>query len=365
MRSLLAAALGLVAAVNPTAATAPRPETLVARTGGEIAAFAQDGDVISWFAPSKTLCNRVHVLSIGNGIEIKLPLQGSSRNVTCRWPVVQPVGLAMTRKPNVLWTLREQAPLAFDYVIGAGADNRRERRFHEIAHTASGSGLWLGGIAGDRSTLVYGVTSVDYVDEAGCLAGTGSCKMEITGGGVYSIVGRQPPKLVPETDAAVEVAAAGQRIAYVRAATIEKDGGLSGGTEPVSVVDVASGTVVSRATPQGVPVAIALADTVLAILERSPLGLRLAWYEAETGKPMGSVDVPVAAAPEISTSDRFAIYHVGRTVSSVDLKTSRVRRVVKTAAAPVGLSLEGARLAWAENLKSGGRIRALALSPKP
>ena len=36
--------------------------------------------------------------------------------------------------------------------------------------------------------------------------------------------------------------------------------------------------------------------------------------------------------------------------------------LVKTAATPIGLSLEGSRLAWAENLKSGARIRALHLS---
>ena len=52
---------------------------------------------------------------------------------------------------DALWTLREkQATLPFDYVLGAGAGtDTRERRFQEVAHTRTGAGLWLGGIAGN------------------------------------------------------------------------------------------------------------------------------------------------------------------------------------------------------------------------
>ena len=63
-------------------------------------------------------------------------------------------------------------------------------------------------MSGDGSTLAYGVTSVDYQDEAGCLAGTDSCAMKIVqgGGGVYRVVGGQKLRLVPGTTAAVAVA---------------------------------------------------------------------------------------------------------------------------------------------------------------
>src|SRR2546422_6215705 len=189
MRSLLAAALSLAATVVPTASAAPKMETLYVRPHGTVAAFAQDGPLIAWFAPSTTRCNTVHVLSLANGLQVHLPAQGSARNVTCRWDVMPPVGLALAGT-SALWTLRESAPIPFDWVVGAGVGDRKERRFQEIAHTNRGFGLWLGGLAGDRSTLVYAVTSVDYVDEAGCLAGTGSCELEVAGGGVYRVVGR-------------------------------------------------------------------------------------------------------------------------------------------------------------------------------
>ena len=54
---------------------------------------------------------------------------------------------------------------------------------------------------------------------------------------------------------------------------------------------------------------------------------------------------------------------IGRSSCIRSCTTSRDRTVVKTASEPVGLSLEGTRLAWAENLKNGGRIRALYLKP--
>src|SRR5947209_4221043 len=84
------------------------------------------------------------------------------------------VGLARAQEGGrLLWTLPQRTPLQLDYLLGAGVTpvQRPERRFLEVAHTARGVGQWLGGIAGDGSTLVYAVTSVDYQDEAGCLAG--------------------------------------------------------------------------------------------------------------------------------------------------------------------------------------------------
>jgi hypothetical protein len=366
MRLLLAAALGLVAAVAPKSSTAGPVETLYTRPGGAIAAFAQDGPLISWFEPGGTRCNRVRVRSLANGLTDSLPLQGAARNVTCHWDVVQPVRLAVARDlAKTIWTLPERGPLAFDSLIGAGVSDKRERRYHEIAHTQRGAGLWLAGVAGDGPTLVYAVTSVEYEDEAGCLAGTGTCEMKVSGGGVYRIVGRQEPKQVPGTGGTAEVAVSGANVAWVPAAPIGKPVALSAAADmPISVVDVRSGSVVARVVPEGVPTAIALTGRLLFALERvSKSSMRLAWYETASGKPDGSVDVPLATSPELTASSRFAIFRVGRVVRSVDLETEKVRTVVTTAAPPIGLSLEGTRLAWAENVAGSGRIRALTLRP--
>ena len=195
MRSLLAAAVcgrGRGLPLAPAPGRARRRSTPTRDT--TIAAFAQDGALVAWFSPSRARCNIVHVISLANPLQTTLPLQGSARNVTCRWVVGStPVTLALAGGERPLDAAASESPIPFDYLLGAGVGvgERKERRFQEIAHTNHGSGLWLGGTSGDGATLVYGVTAIDYVDEAGCLAGTGSCELEVSGGGVYRMSGRQ------------------------------------------------------------------------------------------------------------------------------------------------------------------------------
>ena len=369
MVSLLAAAVGAVIAATHAAAATPHPVTLYARANTTVAAFAQDGPLVAWFYKARNAkgCNGVHVLSLGNGLQADLPQQGRARNVTCTWPVSStPVQLALAGS-NVLWTLREQAPIPFDYLIGAGVrlGDQRERRFQEVAHTKTGPGLWLGGIAGDKSTLVYGVTAVDYVDEAGCLAGTASCDLTITGGGVYRMDGRLQPKLISGTDheGAVAVAASDGAVAYVPTSTLGPQGRpLAGADLPIDVIDATTGTSISRVTPQGTPVALALTPHYVATLERTTLGLRVAWYSRASGTAAGSVPVSAQAAPQLTATDKTIVYRVGRSIRSVDIDSHDLKTLARAAAQPIGLSLEGVRLAWAENLKHSARIRALTIT---
>jgi hypothetical protein len=347
-----------LAARHPAAAP-PRPQTLYTSNKGTIQAFAQDGSLIAWFAPSKNACNAVYVLGLSNGLRVQLPNESpGSPNVTCRWEVVPPVGLAIGGD-DVLWTLREVGPVPFDYVLGAGVADPRERRFKEVAHTAKGPGSWLGGIAGSGSTLVYALSTVAYVDELDCLAG-GNCDMKITGGGVYRVSGRKPPPLIEGTSAAVAVAASGTSIAFVPADTVGKDGQpLAGADLPIEVRDARSGVFISHAAPQGTPVAIALSQNVLASLEQTPIGLALAWYEADTGKRIGSVPVADGTAPELSATDQLIVFHVGRSIRAVGVDSHKSTVLARAASTPIGLSIEGSRVAWAENVNGRGRIRAL------
>jgi hypothetical protein len=368
MRTLLAAALWIAAAVLHSAGATPHVETLNT-VRGQVAAFAQDGDVLAWFTPGTgSRCNVVTVASAANPIKVTLPQQGAAQNVTCMWHVDgTPVSLALAGTTNtVAWTLRQESPIPFDWLLGASVGNRKERRFQELAHTKRGVGIWLGGLSGDRSTLVYGLANVDYVDEAGCLSGTGSCELDTAGGGVYRLAGRQLPKLIPGTDAAgaVAVAASGGAVAYVPSASVAKDGRPSAGADlPIEIVDAASGASIARAVPEGVPLAIALTPTYLTTLERTASGPRIAWYDRATGVARGSTAVPPSTSPDLSATDRLAVFHVGRSIRTVAPGSAKPRMLVRAAANPVGLSIEGRRVAWAENLKSTARIRALTLTP--
>jgi len=362
MRTVLAALALAASGVHPVAAS-PRPQTLYeSPPHQEIAAFAQDGSLVSWVAPSSKTCNVVHVRALSNGGEIRLPDEKSS-NVTCQWQIVQPVHLALDEQAdNVLWTLREPAPapLPFDYVLGAGFSDPRERRYAELAHGRNGVGQWLGGVAGDGTTLVYAVSTVGYVDQVACLSG-GSCRRKLVGGGVYRITGKPgPPPLVPGTWATIGVAAADDRIADVQAYGVDREGRpIASASLPVEVRDADTGKVLARVVPHGAPEAVALAPHVLATLERSSLGLRIAWYDAATGRPLGSIPVPRRTSPELSASDQLIVFHVGRSLRTVEVQSHSAHTLAVADGAPIGLSVEGSRVAWAENVKGRGRIRAL------
>jgi hypothetical protein len=369
MRSLVVAAAAVVAAVLHGTAAAPHLETVYTHSGS-IAAFAQDGPLVAWFSPGGKSCNTLHVLSLVNPLHETLPDEGKSQNVTCVWKVgSNPVRLALAGN-RLAWTLRQETPIPFDYLLGASVapGGGRERRFQQFAHTKRGVGLWLNGLAGDGGTLVYAVAAVDYVDEAGCLAGSGTCALKTTGGGVYRMIGRQTPQLVPGTDTAgaVMVSASQGAVAFVPSAGVAKNGMPVAGDRadlPIEIVDSVTGDVVSRVTPQGVPLAISLTPSYLATLERTDSGLRIAWYDRPTGTPEGWVPAPAAASPTIAADDEDIVYRVARSIRSVDLATTKSRELTRAAAMPIGLSIEGRRVAWAENLGGTTRIRALYLTP--
>jgi len=372
---MLLGMLALAASFAHTAARAGEVQTIYTSPHHErIDAFSQDDGLVSWFSPGiGSGCNAVWVWELGS-VKQQLPAQGSKfHNVTCTWqvPPSSPVGLAVASNngsPELLWTLHESASHAvkFDYVLGATVANPNERRFEQVAHTMNGAGLWLGGLAGSGGTLVYSVVEVQYKDQVACLSTPnepGACDFEVSGGGVYRVVGRKQPAAVHGAPPAVEVAASGSDVAYVAASSASADGRpYPSANAPVEIRDVDNGALVASVSPGGTPLAIAVSGSVLALLTRKDAGLSLGWYDVRTGHQSGSVTVPAQAAPELSASESAIVFRVGRSIRAIDLSTKHVRKLAKAASAPIGLSIAGKRVAWAENVGGRGRIRAVDLS---
>jgi hypothetical protein len=374
MRMLLGA-LALAASIVHSTTRAGQVQTLYTSPAHQtIAAFAQDGGLVAWFTPGGKSCNRAWVWELGSAQQ-HLPAQGTGyHNVTCDWqiPPGSPVGLAVAENggsPAVLWTLHESAAqsLRFDYVLGATVHDPSERRFQEVAHAKHGAGLWLDGVAGGGTTLVYAVAQVAYKDQVECLStpkAPGACDLQVVGGGIYRLVGRRPPVKVKGAKASVAVAATGDEVAFVPAVGSSTADGhpLASPFVPVEVRKASTGALIASIAPHGTPVAIALSSRTLAILGRVNQTFVLSWYDIPSGKPAGSVPLPPTTSPAISAGDGAIVFHAGRSIRWVDVATQTVHTLAKAASAPIGLSIAGRRIAWAENTDGRGRIRAITLA---
>jgi hypothetical protein len=354
---VLIAAAGLLALAGAAAAGTSQPQTLL-RSPGPVDAITQDGRAVAWLASGGSKCNAVHVVGPkGSGT---MP-QPSSTSMTCHW------NLAAGRSQlafasgvsSALWTLHESGSVRFDYVLSA-REHGSEQQIDRLAHASDGTGWWLAGVAGAGTTLAYSKVDVEYVDKLGCLKG-GSCKKKIAGGGIYTVSDGQATEL-PASPPALELAAAGNRIAYVPATAVAKSGAPAPNrSAAVVIVDAHKGTVVSQAQPDGLPLAIALSPHVLAILTRHGHHDRVSWYAAGNGEKLGSSAVPRSTAPQLTASNRVVVYRVGRLLRGIALGSSHTRKLARTAPNAVGPSLLRHRLVWAENTAKDARIRELFL----
>jgi hypothetical protein len=351
-----AAAAGLLAVASVSVTGAPATRTV--RVGRDpIAAFTQDGGMLAWLGVGGADCNSVRVLTAG-GSRLTAP-QPADDSMTCHWDVEHghPELALAAGSSSALWTLHEGGGVSTDFVMAAGLGGR-EVRVDRLAHDSDGTGLWLGGLAGSGTTLAYSVADVEYANEMACLSG-GSCRRKIAGGGVH-VVANGTERLLPGTKPALAISTAAGRVAYVQAAA-GATGPVPSARLPLRIVDAKSGQPVCSIRPGGEPLAVSLASDVLAVLTRSGDTDRISWYDATRCTRLGRIRVVIHTAPELAASNRLVVYRVGRVLRGIALPSRRVRTLVRAAVPPVGFSLAGRSLAWAENRATGGRIRVLGI----
>jgi Tol biopolymer transport system component len=102
---------------------------------------------------------------------------------------------------------------------------------------------------------------------------------------------------------------------------------------------------------------------VLSVLARSQEA-QITLFDARRGKVQHVV--PVHGAPPLALagiSGRWVVFRTGRAIRALDASTLRTSILAFARDGPIGLSVSGRRVAWAENACSctGGRIRALTL----
>nr|MDP9491494.1 hypothetical protein [Actinomycetota bacterium] len=110
----------------------------------------------------------------------------------------------------------------------------------------------------------------------------------------------------------------------------------------------------------GSSIAVALDGSTLAAHIWSPSSRFFALFNASSGKLLARVRVS-RGATSMSAGGGWVVYREGRSIRGFKARTRSVRLHIRTKRDPVGFSVAGRRVAWAENHRGHGRIRAFTL----
>jgi WD40-like Beta Propeller Repeat len=115
-----------------------------------------------------------------------------------------------------------------------------------------------------------------------------------------------------------------------------------------------NGRRVARVDPKGVAVALAVTGTTTAAIVHEGSVWRVEIYAPRRR----SVVLAQTPEPELAASGTKLVLRSGRSIFVLDARTGSLRRIAVAAATPIGLSIVGNRIAWAESGKVT-RIRAV------
>ena len=125
---------------------------------------------------------------------------------------------------------------------------------------------------------------------------------------------------------------------------------------PVGIRDARTGRLLRRFTIEGYARAIALGPNYIALLVDHEPGVRVELYDLN-GHLRKAAAVP-ASVRNVSAAGRNVVFAAGRVIRRLDARTGAVTALATARRTPVGLTIEGRRVVWAENGRGGARIRA-------
>jgi Tol biopolymer transport system component len=125
-------------------------------------------------------------------------------------------------------------------------------------------------------------------------------------------------------------------------------------------IRLASGRIVSEFDTPVLAAGVALSRSHVALLIRSRGRFKV---EIRTlkGALVRAASVRRPTGDEISMSRRWVVFRTGRVIRALDVRSGRQRVLARAEGYPVGLSIEGRRVAWAEQGSRTSSIRAVFL----
>src|SRR5512133_1310310 len=346
--AMVAALVGLLLATltgaAPTRATVSTttPRTLVVEHG-TIHKFAQDGAFVTWIGGRHYV---VHLRSVSGGSRWVLGNAGVGGAVGA-----QTASRLVLGGKKAVW-VKYAGVITREAAIYAAKPGQKKPTLVDALGVGDYGGTYLAGLAADsEQTIVYGDVRVT------CDPRTNCSKWSLTGGGVHRIVGTKsvyrPP--IGGIPAPAAIAASVGRVAVVPAALTDPQRGYWGAAPngPVDVYDL-SGRRLTRVVPQGTVREVALCWPDLAVIVTRLDGTTVVEiYDAARGELVTATTRPGATHVAIGTGG--IVFVVGRTIYTI--RAGQPVLLWRALTKPIGLSIEGRRVAWAAN----GRIRALTL----
>lgn len=319
--------------------TAGAPRTLV-HLETAILGFAQDGSRIAWVTPRSAVVVRNaaggEATTIGS---LFLPSLGYG----CSWPP-SVCGLTLAGDRTLGWVVAE---MQFKTLVTASLARRGSRKVETIVKGR------LVGPRGDGADLIYGVawSSKDSAPR-------------VTGGRVVRLIGERV-KLLRSISAPALLDVSTARLAVVPAVRLAS-GNIDApvvGAPNVQIRDARTGRLRQTIELGGTPVAIALSSELIAALIKPPSGHALIErYAVKGGRKLGSTTVPDSIALELDAALGVVVYRAGRTISTLN-ERGMSHVLARARGLPLGLSIEGRRVAWAENVDGRGYVRAMTAEP--
>lgn len=312
-------------------------------SGEQVQAFALDGARMAWISGA---CRTVRVRKVTGGAASVL---GDAKLTECDDRGIPMVALAGTR---ALWTEQTFGNFTYTYVLtNAAADHNAPKRLDYLVHQNDLDGDWVTALAGDGGTLVY----LDLVVAGRTLPDDRDVYFADRGS-LRRVVGRSA-HIVPQSDPPFRIAVSGARVAVVYADRAQHQAAILRASNTVRVLGL-SGNTVSTITTGRRPRAVALAPPYVVLLDGSQVDLYR--YNTPVGTLVRSSD-PVFAGPALDAAGMTVVGRSGRRIWTYDIASGSSRQIATAASTPIGLSIEGRTVAWAENVAAGGRIRTVTL----
>jgi WD40-like Beta Propeller Repeat/Dipeptidyl peptidase IV (DPP IV) N-terminal region len=131
---------------------------------------------------------------------------------------------------------------------------------------------------------------------------------------------------------------------------------------PVEIRDLHTGRLFKRFVAPGRAISVSMSGNYVAVVVARSHSRELLRYRRR-GKFLGRSRLPNGASPYgLTVGARTIVYAGGRRIFAVDAKTGITRIVANATAPPVGLSILGRRVGWAENLgRDRSTVRAITL----